>query len=91
MALVLKYRIGEVAKDFGVANKEISTIMAEFFTAPKNHMQVLANEELDVIFEVMTQRNQYTLEEIFSTANKETASKDSVPTENEESKEKPAM
>ena len=90
MALVLKYRIGEVAKDFGVANKEISTIMAEFFTAPKNHMQVLANEELDVIFEVMTQRNQYTLEEIFSTANKETASKESVPTENEESKEKPA-
>ena len=53
-------------------------------------MQVLANEELDVIFEVMTQRNQYTLEEIFSTANKETASKESVPTENEESKEKPA-
>ena len=26
MALVLKYRIGEVAKDFGVANKEITTI-----------------------------------------------------------------
>ena len=90
MALVIKYRIGEVAKDFGVANKEISAIMAEFFTAPKNHMQVLANEELDVIFEVMTQRNQYTLEEIFSTANKETASKESVPTENEDNKEKPA-
>ena len=73
MALVLKYRIGEVAKDFGVANKDISAIMADYFTAPKNHMQVLKNEELDVIFEVMTQRNQYTLEEIFSTANKEPA------------------
>ena len=90
MALVLKYRIGEVAKDFGVANKEISAIMAEFFTAPKNHMQVLANEELDVIFEIMTQRNQYTLEEIFSTANKEPAPEESVPTKNEENKERPS-
>ena len=90
MALVLKYRIGEVAKDFGVSNKEISAIMAEFFTAPKNHMQVLSNEELDVIFEVMTQRNQYTLEEIFSTANKEPAPGESVSSGNEESKEKPA-
>ena len=90
MALVLKYRIGEVAKDFGVSNKEISAIMAEFFTAPKNHMQVLSNEELDIIFEVMTQRNQYTLEEIFSTANKEPAPGESVSSGNEESKEKPA-
>ena len=66
MAIVVKYRIGEVAKDFGLANKEISNIMADFFVAPKNHMQVLANDELDVIFEYLTQHNQAeSLEEIF--------------------------
>ena len=58
MALVMKYRLGEVAKDFGVPNKEISSIMAEYFVPAKNHMQVLADEELDVIFEYMTQHNQ---------------------------------
>ncbi len=74
MALVMKYRIGEVAKDFGVTNKDISAIMAEYFTAPKNHMQVLANEELDVIFEYMTQHNQAaSIEEIFSTGTAEKA------------------
>ena len=66
MALVMKYRLGEVAKDFGVPNKDISLIMAEYFTPAKNHMQVLADEELDVIFEYMTQHNQVeSLEEIF--------------------------
>ncbi len=66
MALVFKYRIGEVAKDFGVANKVIMDIMTEFFSAPKNHQQVLSTEELDVIFEYMTQHNQAeSMEEIF--------------------------
>ena len=67
MAIVFKYRIGELAKDFGVANKVINEIMTEFFAPPKNHMQVLATEELDVIFEYMTQHNQVeSLEEIFA-------------------------
>ncbi len=66
MALVFKYKIGEVAKDFGVANKVIMDIMTEFFTAPKNHQQVLNPKELDVIFEYMTQHNQAeSMEEIF--------------------------
>ena len=65
----MKYRLGEVAKDFGVANKEISAIMAEYFVPAKNHMQVLADDELDVIFEYMTQHNQVeSLEEIFVVA-----------------------
>ena len=67
MALVFKYRIGEVAKDFGLANKEIMNIVGEFFEAPKNHTQVLDNDQLDVIFEYLTQHNQVdSLEEIFA-------------------------
>ena len=71
MAIVVKYRIGEVAKDFGVGNKDISSIVAEYFTAPKNHMQVLGNDELDVIFEYMTQHNQVgSLAEVFNVPKK---------------------
>lgn len=44
MSLV-KYRIHEVAKDFGKQTKDVSAIMTEYFTAPKNHMQVLEDNE----------------------------------------------
>ena len=54
---LIKYRVNEVAKDFGVPNKEISRILSEYKTAPKSHMQVLEDDELDVIFEYMSQHN----------------------------------
>ena len=72
MALVFKYKISEVAKDFGVANKVIMDIMTEFFTAPKSAQQALEVNELDVIFEYLTQHNQAeSMEEIFSITEKE--------------------
>ena len=55
---MVKYRIHEVAKDFGVTSKEISQIMIDYFAPPKNHMQILEANELDVIFEYITQHNQ---------------------------------
>ena len=36
-----KYRVHEVAKDFGRNSKEIVDILTEYATAPKNHMQAL--------------------------------------------------
>ena len=51
MAIENKYRVHEVAKDFGVSTKEITEILTEYCTTPKNHMQVLGDEELSVIFE----------------------------------------
>ena len=69
MAMVVKYRIHEVAKDFNVASKEISQILTDYVAPPKNHMQVLENPELDIIFEYMTQHNEAaSLEDIFKTA-----------------------
>ncbi len=66
MAMVIKYRIHEVAKDFNVASKEISQILTDYVAPPKNHMQVLENPELDIIFEYMTQHNEIeSLEEVF--------------------------
>ena len=58
MAIENKYRVHEVAKDFGASTKEITEILTEYCTTPKNHMQVLGDEELSVIFEYMTQHHQ---------------------------------
>jgi len=55
---LVKYRVHEVAKDFGLTSKVVTDIMTEFLTTPKNHMQVLENDELNLIFDVITQRNQ---------------------------------
>ena len=55
---LMKYRVHEVAKDFGKNSKEISDILTEYATTPKNHMQVLEDGELSLIFEYLTQHNQ---------------------------------
>ena len=66
MSLV-KYRLKEVAADFGVAPKEISEIVAKFFEKPKSNTQVLTDEELNVVFDYMTQNNQIdSLEAVFA-------------------------
>ncbi len=58
MSSLEKYRIHEVAKDFKTTSKAISQILTDYATTPKNHMQVLEENELDLIFEYMTQHNQ---------------------------------
>ena len=64
---MIKYRVHEVAKDFNVTSKVIGQILTDYIAPPKNHMQVLENNELDVIFEYMTQHNQVaSLEEVFN-------------------------
>ena len=67
MALDFKYRIHEVAKDFGMTSKDISQILTDYAAAPKNHMQVLEDAELDIIFEYLTQHHQVgSIAEIFA-------------------------
>ena len=53
-----KYRVHEVAKDFGLPTKTITEILTKYVAAPKNHMQVLDDHELSVIFDYLTQHNQ---------------------------------
>ena len=53
-----KYRVHEVAKDFGVPTKQITEILTKYAETPKNHMQVLGDRELSLIFESLTQHNQ---------------------------------
>ena len=58
MSSFIKYRVHEVAKDFGTTSKEITEILTKYASAPKNHMQVLEDSELSIIFEHLTQNNQ---------------------------------
>ncbi len=63
---MIKYRVHEVAKDFGMPTKAVTQILTDYVATPKNHMQVLETPELDVVFEYITQHNQVeSLEEIF--------------------------
>jgi hypothetical protein len=64
---MFKYRVHEVAKDFKVPTKIITKILTDYATVPKNHMQVLTTEELDLIFEHMTQHHQLdSIEEVYA-------------------------
>ena len=66
MSLV-KYRLKEVATDFGVTPKEIAEIIGKFYEKPKSNTQVLTEDELNVVFDVMTQNNQIeSLAEVFA-------------------------
>ncbi|MDR3983428.1 MAG: translation initiation factor IF-2 [Dysosmobacter sp.] len=67
-----KYRVHEVAKDFGLPTKTITEILTKYASAPKNHMQVLTDHELSVIFDYLTQHNQVSgIQVIFSDTFKE--------------------
>ena len=74
MSTMFKYRVHEVAKDFKMPTKTVTEILTEYSEAPKNHMQVLTEDELDMVFEYITQHNQITsLEEVFAVETKENA------------------
>ena len=67
MSNLVKYRVHEVAKDFKRPTKEITDILTKYASAPKNHMQVLEDPELSVIFDYLTQHNQVkSIESIFA-------------------------
>ena len=65
----VKYRLKEVATDFGVAPKEIAEVVAKVTEKPKSNTQVLTDEELNFVFDYMTQKNQIrSIEQVFATA-----------------------
>ena len=52
-----KYRVHEVAKDFGLNSKKILAILDSKMPAERTHMAALEDRELDIIFETVTQEN----------------------------------
>ena len=63
----VKYRVKEVAADFGVTPKEISEIVGQFSEKPKSNTQVLTEAELNAVFDYMTQKHQVaSLEQVYA-------------------------
>ena len=66
MSLV-KYKLKEVATDFGLTPKDIADVMGKFFEKPKSNTQTLTEEELNVVFDYLTQTHQISsLEAVFA-------------------------
>ena len=67
---MIKYRVHEVAKDLGIASKEIIALLKENLGEEKKHMTALTEDELNFIFEYYTQKNEVeNFDEYFSAKN----------------------
>ncbi len=67
MSIDNKYRVHELAKDFGLSTKEITEILVSYGTTPKNHMQILTDAELSYVMEYVTQHHQIeSIEEVYA-------------------------
>ena len=55
---LIKYRVKEVAADFGMAPKEVSEIIGKYYEKPKSYTQVLNEDELNAVFDHITRHNQ---------------------------------
>jgi translation initiation factor IF-2 len=54
--MMIKYRVHEVAKDFGEDNnKKVIDILSKYTGETKKHMTALTEEELNIVFEAFTQ------------------------------------
>ena len=77
---MVKYRLKEVASDLGLTPKEIGEIIGRFFDKPKSNTQVLTDEELNVVFDCVTQTHQIeSLEQVFAVKPKEPAKPAEAP------------
>ena len=54
---MIKYKVKDVASDLGVQNKEITEILEKYCGVNKKTMASLDESELDVIFDVITKKN----------------------------------
>ena len=89
-----KYRIKDVAADFGLSSKDVMAAVEKFFEKPKSNSQLLSEDELNVIFDYITQENQISsLEVVFAVApapKKEEVKKEEPKAEEKPKAEKPA-
>ncbi len=56
-----KYRVNELAKDLNVSTGEITELVQEYFGVQKKAQASLSEEELSVVLEKYSQKNQDTV------------------------------
>ena len=87
----VKYRVKEVAADFGVAPKEVSEIIGKYYEKPKSYTQVLTEQELNAVFDHITRHNQITdIAQVFNVQPKEQPAPKAEAPKAEPKKEQPA-
>ena len=78
--MVIKYRVHEVAKDFDRDTKDIVALLGNYYEEPKKSMTALEEDELNTVFEVITQGNQVeNFDAYFAMQNEKPAPKKEAP------------
>ncbi|MBE6870443.1 MAG: translation initiation factor IF-2 [Ruminococcaceae bacterium] len=54
----MKYRVHEFAKDMGVKTKDVADVLTKYGMTPKNHMTILEDKELDLLFDYFTKQKE---------------------------------
>ncbi|MBQ8925540.1 MAG: translation initiation factor IF-2 [Clostridia bacterium] len=87
--MVIKYRVHEVAKDFDQNTKDIVALLGQFYDEPKKSMTALEEDELNTLFEYITQNNQVeNFDAYFAMQNEKPAPKKEAPKKEEPKAEK---
>ena len=70
--MVIKYKVSDIAKDFGKNNKDIINILSEYCEGPaKKANTVLEENELNILFDKLTEENSVeSLNDYFNSAKK---------------------
>lgn len=65
--MLVKYRVNEVAKDFGKTSKEVLSVLQKHLDSAKKSMSNLEEDELNLLFDFFTQESQVeSLDEYFA-------------------------
>ena len=90
MSSAQKYKIRDFAKDFEITAKAVSEILTKYTAAPKSNMQALTEEELNILFNVLTEQNQVeSFETLMADVYHEEPKAEAVPKKKEEEKASP--
>ena len=76
-----KNKVSDMAKDFGLTSKDILSVLSTYEDGSKKPSQVLSADEVNLIFEHLTQKHQVKIESIYA---------DSAPQKKPEPKAAPA-
>ena len=57
MAMMIKYKVKEVASDLSVTTKDVIAVLKDYCGVDKKAMTALTEDELNIIFDFFTQKN----------------------------------
>ncbi len=86
LLMMIKYKLREVATDLGVKNKDVIEVLSKYVGGePKKQTSVLTEEELNIVFEYFTQKNNLDSLDSYYASNTKTSEQDT----NQNTDEKP--